>query len=254
MTSTGKRNTKKIISIDIDTIQYDKAVTEIIAFGKARAHSFVCFANVHMTIEAYQNSLLASKIDQASLVLADGVPLLKALKLFYGIRQERIAGMDIFPTLLKHAEIHDLKVLFFGTTNEILEKIRIRAEKDFPSINIVGLISPPFEKSLDDEIYSETINASGANLVFVALGCPKQEIWMANHSPKIKGVLLGVGGAFPVYAGVVERAPVFIQNAGLEWLFRFLQEPRRLFKRYLKTNSLFIYLVLKKKLFERTKK
>ena len=115
-------------------------------------------------------------------------------------------------------------------------------------MHIVGLLAPPFNKIFDDESYVKIINSSEANLVFVALGCPKQEKWMAMHSSKIKAVLLGVGGAFPVFAGVTKRAPLFMQNMGMEWMYRLFQEPNRLFKRYLITNSWFMYLVLKTKI------
>jgi N-acetylglucosaminyldiphosphoundecaprenol N-acetyl-beta-D-mannosaminyltransferase len=138
-----------------------------------------------------------------------------------------------------------MHVFFFGTTPELLDSIGSKIREKFPNVNIAGLFSPPFDKPIDDESYVDLINASGAQLVFVSLGCPKQEKWMATHSHKINAVLLGVGGAFPVFAGTVKRAPLFMRNIGMEWMFRFFQEPTRLFKRYLKTNSLFIYLVLK---------
>ncbi len=176
------------------------------------------------------------------------MPLVKVLKFFYGIKQDRIAGMDVMPELMKEAEINSLKVFFFGTTPELLEKIRIRAEKEFPRLTIAGMLSPPFNKSLDEETYIDAINSSGANLVFVALGCPKQEKWMAKHSHKIHAVLLGVGGAFPVFAGTASRAPKVMRDLSLEWLYRLFQEPGRLFKRYMVTNSLFLYLVFKEKI------
>ena len=127
-------------------------------------------------------------------------------------------------------------------------EIKNKIEKKFPNVKIAGLFSPPYDKPLDDKSYIDLINDSGADLVFVSLGCPKQEKWMANHYHNINAVLLGVGGAFSVYAGVTKRAPLFMRNAGLEWMYRLLQEPRRLFKRYFKTNSLFIYLLIKIKM------
>jgi N-acetylglucosaminyldiphosphoundecaprenol N-acetyl-beta-D-mannosaminyltransferase len=156
--------------------------------------------------------------------------------------------MDIFPELLRAAELGSLKVYFFGTTNEILEKINTNARAQFPKLNVAGSFSPPFDKSIDDESYVEMIRSSGADLVFIALGCPKQETWMAKHYQKINAVLLGVGGAFPIYAGTAKRAPLVMRNMGLEWLYRLLQEPKRLFKRYFITNTLFMYLVAGRKL------
>ena len=109
------------------------------------------------------------------------------------------------------------------------------------------MVSPPFDKSLDDESYISAIVHSNANLVFVALGCPKQEKWMANHSHKINAVLLGVGGAFPVFANLTGRAPLMLQNVGLEWLYRLVQEPKRLFGRYFRTNTKFLFLVVRER-------
>ncbi len=242
-----KRLIEKIISLNIDLIGYKDALAVIIDLALRRQASYICFANVHMTIEAYEDNEFTHQVNNASLVLADGVPIVKSLKFIHGKSQERIAGMDVFPDLLKLLEKECLKVFFFGSTAETLERIRARAVREFPQLKIAGLYSPPFNRSLDDEAYITLIKESGANLVFVALGCPKQEKWMACHSRKIDAPLLGVGGAFPVYAGIASRAPFFMQNMGLEWLYRLIQEPRRLFKRYFKTNTLFIYLILKVK-------
>jgi N-acetylglucosaminyldiphosphoundecaprenol N-acetyl-beta-D-mannosaminyltransferase len=236
---------RTIISLDISILDYNTALLQIIEMAKDRKNAYACFANVHMVIEAYENQAFAKQVNSATLVLADGMPLVKTLKFFYGLNQQRVAGMDMLPDLLKLADANRLKVFFFGTTPELLENIGFKIKNEFPNAKIAGLFSPPFDKPLDDESYIKMINDSGAQLVFVSLGCPKQEKWMATHSKKINAILLGVGGAFPVFAETVQRAPRFMRNIGLEWLFRLYQEPTRLFKRYLKTNSLFIWLVLK---------
>jgi N-acetylglucosaminyldiphosphoundecaprenol N-acetyl-beta-D-mannosaminyltransferase len=201
-----------------------------------------------MVIEAKQQESFARQVNNASLVLADGMPLVKTLKFFYGVNQDRIPGMDMLPDVLKEAEKNHLSVFFFGSTPDILSRIETRVKSEYPELQIAGLYSPPFDQSLDNPSYLEMINTSQASLVFVALGCPKQEKWMANHHHKMAAVLLGVGGAFPVFAQVAKRAPLIMQNLGLEWMFRLLQEPRRLFTRYLYTNSSFIYYVLKIKM------
>jgi len=128
----------------------------------------------------------------------------------------------------------------------VLKKIEQKALYEFPKLIIAGLFSPPFRKlseSEENEIVKK-INYSNASLIFVALGCPKQEIWMKRMKGKINGVMVGVGGAFPVYAGITKRAPLWMQKTSLEWLFRMIQEPGRLWKRYLVTNSKFIFLSL----------
>lgn len=255
MNQINKRTRREIISLKIDAIKYQDALTKIIEQANSRTPAYVCFANVHMVVEGYKSEAFARQVNDAMLVLPDGMPVVNAVRKLYRHSQERVAGMDVMPDLIRLSQINKLRVFFFGTSDDMLDKIRVKTERDFPEVEIAGLFSPPFKKSLDDESYIHMINESGANLVFVALGCPKQEKWMASHSSKIKAVLLGVGGAFPIYAETAKRAPEWIRNLSLEWVFRLGQEPTRLFKRYLKTNSLFIYLIFKhrlKNILERT--
>ena len=242
------RPTRKVISLNLNLISYEETLNEIVSMAKNKMSGYVCFANVHMTIESYEDKKFANQVNNATLVLSDGMPLVKYINYFHGYRQERIAGMDIFPDVIRLAETNRLKIFFFGTTPEVLEIIRLKIIKKYPNSEIAGLVSPPFDKSLDDESYINEIVHSNANLVFVALGCPKQEKWMANHSHKINAVLLGVGGAFPVFAELTKRAPLVLQKIGLEWLYRLTQEPRRLFGRYFKTNTKFLFLVLRERI------
>ena len=155
--------------------------------------------------------------------------------------------MDFMPALLEESEKRGGKIFLYGSTPSILEKLTRNIQTLFPSIQIVGAISPPFRELLASETaeHIDQINNSKANFVLVALGCPKQETWMAQNHSKINAVLLGVGGAFPVIAGVQKRSPKLMQNLSLEWLYRLKQEPRRLFKRYLYTNVYFIGLLLR---------
>lgn len=233
----------QVISLKLNLITYQDSLTSIVTLGKSRISSYVCFANVHMTIEAHWNKELACQINSASMVLADGVPLIKSIRLLHGLEQERIAGMDIMPDLLRLSESSQLKVFFFGSTLQQLEEIKKRAMNEFPTLQIVGMVSPPFDKPLDEHKYFDEINNSGAHLVFVSLGCPKQEKWMAMNSNKIRACLLGVGGAFPVYARLTKRAPYWMQKYALEWLFRLIQEPKRMWKRYVITNTIFTFLL-----------
>lgn len=241
------RSRAPVVTLNIDLISYRDALSAILDWGERKQQGFVCFANVHMVIEAYRQPDFADQVNRASLVVADGVPLLGWLHSIAGVRQERIAGMDVFPDLLRMASERHLRVYFFGTTDDVLNRIRLQAEKEYPGLLIAGMYSPPFGRPLDDDLYMEKINQSGANLVFVALGCPKQEKWMAANSHRIQATLLGVGGAFPVFAGMAARAPKIMQRLGLEWLFRLLQEPRRLFARYMVTNSIFLTLAFREK-------
>lgn len=156
-------------------------------------------------------------------------------------------GNGFFPKILREADKVSGKVYLYGGTDEILDALKEVIRKQFPSVIVVGAVSPPFRKLTDDEQqkYIDDMNASGAHLVMVALGCPKQEKWMAIHSHKINAVCLGVGGAFAVTAGLQKRSAKWMQDWGLEWLHRLSQEPGRLYKRYFITNSLFIWLLAK---------
>lgn len=237
---------KKVLSIDLSVGEYRTFVDNIIDLSLKKRSSYVCVANVHMVIESHGNSDYADIVNGAEIITPDGMPLAKMLRYLYKIKQERVAGMDIFPDLLSEAEKQKIPTYFFGSSEKVLKKIEQKALYEFPKLIIAGLFSPPFRKlseSEENEIVKK-INYSNASLIFVALGCPKQEIWMKRMKGKINGVMVGVGGAFPVYAGITKRAPLWMQKTSLEWLFRMIQEPGRLWKRYLVTNSKFIFLSL----------
>lgn len=241
---------KKLISINITIKPYKEFIDDLLFLAKNRTSSYICVANVHMLVEAYNNKDFATVVNNADMVTPDGMPLAKALYHLYLIKQDRVAGMDLLPDLLGVAEEKNIKVLFYGGTQLMLDKANKFCENKYPNLNVVGLISPPFrDLSIEEEEdYIQLINQSGAGFVFVALGCPRQEKWMAGKKNKIEACMIGIGGALPVMVGLQKRAPKWMQKTSTEWLFRLLQEPERLFRRYAYTNSLFLYLVLKEKL------
>jgi N-acetylglucosaminyldiphosphoundecaprenol N-acetyl-beta-D-mannosaminyltransferase len=234
----------KILGLNISGLSYSETSSKIIDLAKNNISAYVCFANVHMTIEAEDDLSFAEIVNNSTIVCADGMPLVKAIKFKYKKSIERVAGMDMMPTIIDLCEKEGLSVFFYGTTNEILLEIQKRITKENPSLKIAGMFSPPFRQlnQIEKEVHIELINKSGANVVFVALGCPKQERWMSENYHKTNSVMLGIGGAFPVYAKLQKRAPEWIRKISMEWLFRFIQDPKRLFKRYLYTNSKFIFL------------
>lgn len=239
----------KIISLSITPIRFTQALEKVAELGFAHQSSFVCFANAHMTVEAYKDAQFLYFLNQATLVLADGKPIAKACAFFYGIKQERIAGMDFMPALLKHVNQLNkvVKVFLLGSTQEMITAIKQKIKITYTQIEIVGNATPPFREFSMEETTEiiDSINQSGAHIVFVSLGCPKQEKWMAENFKSINAVLLGVGGAFSVFTGLKSRAPKWMQEYGFEWLYRLLQEPNRLFKRYAYTNIFFVWLFLK---------
>ncbi|GAB3264888.1 WecB/TagA/CpsF family glycosyltransferase [Larkinella harenae] len=236
-----------VISLDLSLGNYQQFQEEIMAAAKVKQAGSVCFANVHMTIESKFNASISQAVNGADWVLCDGVPLLWSLRWLYGVKQNRATGLDMLPDLLKSAEEAGVSVFFYGSTPEILQQTTEVCAQKYPKLAIAGTLSPPFRALTpeEDEQVIEAINQSGAGLVFVSLGCPKQELWMGKMRGRIPAVLLGIGGALPVLAGDVKRSPEWMQRAGLEWLFRFAQEPKRLFKRYAVTNSLYTWYLLK---------
>ena len=236
-----------IISLNIDHVTFAQSLEQVMRWALARKQAYVCFANVHMTMEAHQDAGFRQNVNKASLVLADGKPIAVAGRLLYGKKQERIAGMDFMPAILEKAAAYHTKVFLYGSTPEILDALEKKISANYENVQLAGAISPPFRALTPQELaaHINQINQSGAHLVLVSLGCPKQEKWMAAHSEKINAVLLGVGGAFAVTAGLQKRSPAWMQRSGLEWLHRLLQEPGRLFKRYFVTNIGFLFLLSK---------
>ena len=242
--------TKQLLSIKISLGTYTDFIDTLIRQTLPGQFSYTCVANVHMLIEAYKDLAFAAIVNNATIVTPDGQPLAWALKFLYGIKQPRVAGMDLLPDLLSVSEEKCIPVFFYGGTDAMQHATKNHLASKYPNLKIAGMYSPPFRplNEAEEKTILNMINNSGARIIFVALGCPKQEKWMASLKGKVNAAIIGIGGALPVLIGMQKRAPKWMQRAGLEWFFRLCLEPRRLFKRYAITNSLFIYLVLKEKL------
>jgi N-acetylglucosaminyldiphosphoundecaprenol N-acetyl-beta-D-mannosaminyltransferase len=236
------REGKPILEAYIDALSWDDAIKRIRRWGEARESRYVCICNVHSVVTTTQDIEFKLAVNNADMSTPDGAPIAWALRRLGFRTQERINGPDLMLKYLALVENSSQKVFFYGSTEETLQKLRVALGAQFPNLQIAGTYSPPFRplSREEDEETVEMINASGANVVFVGLGCPKQEKWMADHRGRIDAVMIGVGAAFDYHSGVVKRAPVWWQRNGLEWLYRLGSEPRRLFKRYAVTNTLFI--------------
>lgn len=237
---------KKLFELPIHLGTFEQLIDSILDAAGDKEGGYACVANVHMWVEAMQDSSFGSVLKQARWVLPDGMPLVQSLKWLHGIRQDRVAGMDLLPALLSKASCSGLSVYFYGGTQAMLDATQTYCQTHFPNLMVAGVCSPPFRNLTPEEEVEivNTIQSSGAHLVFVVLGCPKQEKWMARFSSRLSPVLIGVGGALPVLLGWQKRAPLWMQRMSLEWLFRLMQEPRRLFKRYFYTNTVFIMRLL----------
>ncbi len=249
----GKR---KLLTSLISAGSFNDFVNHIFWLTDHKDSSYVCFANVHMLMEAYSDREFNDVLNNADIATPDGNPVSKLSKLFYGQQQDRVAGMDLLPKLLEEAAARGKSVYFYGSTDEVLEAVVAKAKEEFPTLEIAGYYSPPFRKLSEEEdaAITDMINQTAPDLVFVALGCPKQERWMAAHKGQVKACMLGVGQAYMTYAGLEKRLPAWARNLSLEWTYRLWQEPRRLWKRYLVTNSMFILLTIKQLVQRQTNK
>ncbi len=241
---------KSLISLQLSTGAYSLFCQRIIDLSNSSCGGYVCVANVHMLVEAYKDKLFADIVNNSVITTPDGLPLTWALKWLYGIKQDRVAGMDLLPDLLLLASQQKIPVFFYGSTETVLERTQEYINENYPDIPSINFLSPPFRTLSSEETDNiiDKINSSGAKLVFVSLGCPKQEKWMASIQGRINALMIGIGAALPVMVGMQSRAPQWMQKSGLEWLFRLLQEPGRLWKRYLVTNTFFLFLLIKEKL------
>ncbi len=202
--------------------------------GEKSAH-YVCVADSHCIVEARSNNLLSRAYNCASMVTADGMPLVWYMR-FVGARHaQRIRGASLMSAITEISEREGFRQFYYGSSKEVLEKLQNRLKAAYPRLNIAGSYSPPHRKLTPGEDRSavEMINAARPDIVWVALGAPKQELWMYEHYGQIKGAtLIGVGAAFDFLAGTKPEASPWMQRNGLEWLFRLSTEPRRLFPRY----------------------
>ncbi|WP_255593961.1 WecB/TagA/CpsF family glycosyltransferase [Pontibacter sp. HSC-14F20] len=246
---------RRLLNSYITTGRFDEFVEQVFWMTDNRDSSYVCFANVHMLVEAHQNPDFNQILNEADVASPDGGPLSKLIKLKYGHTQDRVPGMDLMPRLIEEAAARGKSVFFYGSTDDVLEAVVATAKEKHPALRVAGHYSPPFRKltEAEDQSIVDMINDAGADLVFVALGCPKQERWMAEHKGRVKACMLGVGQAYMTYAGLEKRLPKWARDLSLEWTYRLYQEPKRLWKRYLVTNSTFVYLTLKDMLWPKNK-
>ncbi len=244
--SIDKKGRLRVVSLFPNVCNHASAVERIADLVKKNKGGYVCFSTVHMVMESYDNAEFAAKVNGADLVITDGMPLVWMQKLQGASNATRVRANDLMIMMCRYAEKNNLSVGFYGGRQEVIDAILQRAEKDFPGLRVAYAFSPPFRALTagEEAIITAEINRIKPGILFVGLGCPKQENWMAKHQDKIKSVMLGVGASFDFYAGNVAESPEWMGKLGLEWLFRLSQEPSRLWKRYLILNPRFIWLAV----------
>lgn len=236
----------RVISIAPNALDRKSTIDHVDRLIGRAGGAYLCIATVHMVMEAYDNPAYAKRVNSADLIVTDGMPLTWMQRLQGYKSAERIRGTDLMISLFSYAERNGKTVGFYGGSQDVLKSINKRIFAEYPDLRVVYAESPPFRSINveEDAKFTFEINSAGPDILFVGLGCPKQENWMAAHRDRLSSVMLGVGAAFDFYAGNVLECPKWIGNLGLEWLFRLMQEPKRLWKRYLILNPRFVALAI----------
>lgn len=237
-----RRITVPVLQASIDVVGWDTALSRIAEWAANRDSRYVCICNSHSVVTAGQDPAFGQVVAQADMATPDGAPVAWMIRKLGFKDQQRINGPDLMWKYCAQAAQRSESIYLYGGASETLAILKHRLTQVFPGIRVAGAYSPPFRAltAAEDADAVTRINASGAGTVWVSLGCPKQEMWMAAHRGSVKAVMIGVGAAFDYHAGTVQRAPLLVQHAGLEWLYRLISEPRRLWRRYLITNTLFV--------------
>jgi N-acetylglucosaminyldiphosphoundecaprenol N-acetyl-beta-D-mannosaminyltransferase len=232
-----------ILDMRVDATSYHQVSRQVLSWANAGAGRSVCCANVHMVMEAFDHPDFRRAVNSADLVTSDGMPLVWALKRLGVSDASRVYGPDLMRLLLAGAERDGLRIGLFGGTPSTLERLVDTVMRQHPRLPIAFAESPPFHRISREEEQGavDRIEAAGVQLLFVGMGCPKQENWVAEHRENLSCVALAVGAAFDFLAGAKPQAPRWMQAHGLEWLFRLLSEPRRLWRRYLQANPRFVW-------------
>jgi N-acetylglucosaminyldiphosphoundecaprenol N-acetyl-beta-D-mannosaminyltransferase len=236
----------QILKTRVHLTSYADACARILAAIHAQEFGYVAIANVHMVMTGYWQPEFQTIINQALLTTPDGMPLVWSLKLFGFKNATRVYGPDLMLHCCTMAAQEQIPVYLYGGRPATLQQLCQNLQAQFPNLAIVGTEAPPFREPTPEESQTtlHNIQQSGAKLVFVGLGCPKQEFWMRKYTDQLPAILLGVGAAFDFHAGAVSQAPRWMMGLGLEWAYRLSQEPGRLWKRYLVNNPAFVVLLL----------
>ena len=234
-----------ILKTNINVTDMESTVSYITSNLDELKGDYICVSNVHTTVMAFRDEEYRQIQNSAAMALPDGQPL-SIVSRKRGYRNaQRVAGPDLMPEILNLSQKKGYKHYFYGSTKNTLAHLKRELLTRYPELKIVGMYAPPFRDLTEDEDREAVrrINESGADFIWIALGAPKQEKWMYEHKNKVNGLMIGVGAAFDFIAGTVKRAPAWMQKLCLEWVFRIMQNPRRMIPRYLNTNFTFLYQV-----------
>jgi N-acetylglucosaminyldiphosphoundecaprenol N-acetyl-beta-D-mannosaminyltransferase len=239
-------SSRHVLGMRVDATSYEDASRRAVQWAREGRSAYVCVATVHMTMETFDSEAFRQVVNGADLVTPDGRPLVWALRSSGVKGASQVRGTDLTTWVAELAARESVPIGLYGGTAELLDVFVRVLKTRYPDIRVVCRIAPPFRPLTPEEDVAVTreIMASGARILFVGIGCPKQERWMAAHKGRIDAVMLGVGAAFDFHTGRVPQAPRWMQVAGLEWVFRLMMDPRRLWRRYAKHNPRFVGLYL----------
>ena len=234
--------TCRIMGVNLAAINMPWLIEFTKKYIKELSGDYLCVSNVHTTVMSYDDPGYCAVQNGGIMAIPDGGPLSSVGRKRGFSEMKRTTGPDYMKEMLKISAKEGYRHYFYGSTEDTLEKLEETIRKDYPGVQVAGLYSPPFRplSKEEDEKIIQMINESHADFVWVGLGAPKQERWMAAHQGKIHGFMVGVGAAFDYEVGNIDRAPMWMQKANSEWLYRLIQEPRRLFRRYFYSNTKFI--------------
>lgn len=245
---------KSLFGIEYAIVDYISASDVIIKHAEGHISFGVSALAVHGLVTSIREKSIGQRIKKIDMVVPDGQPVRWALNSFHNVGlEDRVYGPTLTLHVLEKAAEKKMRIYLYGSTEHTLARFSKFIRENYPGVKICGIHVDRFRDatSEEDEEDIKKINQSGAHIVLVGRGCPRQEVWVAEHLGKVKAVMMAVGAAFDFHAGTLKQAPRWMQDHGLEWFYRLCKEPRRLWKRYFSTNSYFIYLFLKYKIFKR---
>jgi N-acetylglucosaminyldiphosphoundecaprenol N-acetyl-beta-D-mannosaminyltransferase len=239
-----------VLGVGVSVTSMEATLAQISVWIEQGERSYVCVTNVHTIMECQDDPELLRIHNESGLTVPDGAPILWAGRAAGAREMGRVRGPDLLPAACELAAHHRWRAFFYGGSPGTAERLATRLAERFPELLVAGTYAPPFRDLTpeEDAAVVERINSSGADLVWVGLSAPKQERWMAAHRERLRSpVLIGVGAAFDIHAGLKPQAPAWMRPLGLEWLFRLALEPRRLWSRYLRTNPRFVAGILRRR-------
>lgn len=251
MNSQEVPSKQRVVGVGISTTSYSEVVELCRGWARQRKTAvaerarYICVTSVHGVISAHDDPEVARHLNEADLATPDGMPVVWALRSLGHRRQQRVYGPTLMLHLCADAAAHGFRIFLYGGQDETLRSLRSRLEQQFPGLKVAGSFAPPFRPLTpeEDRAVTHRIRASDADIVFVGISTPKQEKWMYEHRHDLPGVtMIGVGAAFDFHAGRTKQAPVWMQRNGLEWLYRLVSEPGRLWRRYLLITPRFLPL------------